>query len=245
MILDLRFAKVNTFSFKDDPAETIWLAETIWIEKMKQGQLCLNGFVYSSVSVTNNVIKSKRLLKWLRLQYTDDFALQPYEQLAAVLKANGHQEAAIAILIGKEEDRRRYGGLGCWGKSWNWFLGLTIAHGYRPQNALIYSVFVMLVGWGFFSVGEGLMTETNDKHKSYAVFNSLVYSIDTFTPVVDFHQEGTWLPDASKGKEISLLLFKIRQGELLRTYFWFQIVAGWVLTSLWVAGFTGLVRSQK
>ncbi len=89
------------------------------------------------------------------------------------------------------------------------------------------------------------MTETNDKHKSYAVFNPLVYSFDTFTPVIDLHQEGTWIPDASKGQEISLPPFKMRQGELLRIYFWFQIIAGWILTSLWVAGFTGLVRNQQ
>ena len=30
----------------------------------------------------------------------------------------------------------------------------------------------------------------------------------------------------------------------VRRYFWFQIVMGWVLTTLFVAGFTGIVRRE-
>ncbi len=247
MVLDLRFAKTNIFSFSD------LQAEQIWIKQMEKGQLYLNGFVYSTINASNDAIKDKLLSKWLKLQIKQSsdpqsdngFALQPYEQLAAVLKANGHQEAATEVLIAKENDRRSYGGLTGLGKAWNWFLGLTIAHGYRPQRALLYSMLVMLLGWGVFWLNSPLMKEADDDKSKFFAFDPLVYSIDVFTPVVDLHQESVWLPDASQGWEISLLLFKARQGDLLRTYFWFQIVAGWVLTSLWVAGFTGLVRSQK
>lgn len=249
MNLDLRFAKVNTFSFKNSEAEESW------IKQIKQGQLCLNGFVYSRINVTNAAIKDKTLKKWLRLQIKKDseprsengFFLQPYEQLAKVLKANGYQEAATKILIAKEDDRRCYGDLTPWGKVWNGILGVTIAHGYRPQNALLYSVLVILVGWGVFFLNQELMAETNIKHRSYAVFNPLVYSIDTFTPIIDLHQQKMWLPDASQGKERYIFhpSLKRRSGDWLRRYFWFQIIAGWVLTSLWVAGFTGLVRNRN
>jgi hypothetical protein len=34
-------------------------------------------------------------------------------------------------------------------------------------------------------------------------------------------------------------------GESLRYYFWFQTLAGWGLTTIWVAGFTGLVRNNN
>ena len=188
IILDLRFAKVNTFSFKDRQAEESW------IKQIKEGQLCLNGFVYSTINITNSAIKDNTLKKWLRLQIKEKsdsqsengFFLQPYEQLAAILKANGHQKAATKVLIAKENDRRRYGGLTNWGKVWNRILGVTIAHGYRPQNALIYSALVMVVGWRVFLAGNqaALMTETKyAEGKSFAVFNPLVYSIDTFTPI--------------------------------------------------------------
>lgn len=249
MTLDLRFAKVNAFSFSDRDAEKSW------IKQIKKGGLYLNGFVYSTINVTNDAIKDKDLLKWLRLQIQEGsdsqsengFVVQPYEQLAAVLKANGHQEAATKVLIAKEDDRRRYGDLTVWGKVWNWCLGVTIAHGYRPQRALLYSGVMILLGWGVFYRNQSLMTETNVQHKSYAVFNPLVYSIDTFTPIIDLHQQKMWLPDASKGKERQILFlpFKRRSGDLLRRYFWAQIIAGWVLTTLWVAGFTGLVRNKN
>jgi sRNA-binding regulator protein Hfq len=244
MALDLRFAQVNTLSFID--------AEKTWIEEMQPGQLRLNGLVYRSINFTNEAIKLQYSLKWLRLQFKQDktqkspenFALQPYDQLASVLRANGHQKAATQILIAKEDDRRKYGGLTRWDKFWNWFLGITIAHGYHAEKALLYSLCLILLGWVFFGVGEDLMTGTGGNQTFFA-FDPLIYSIDTFIPVIDFRQQSTWLPDPNKGNEIFLLMFKVRTGELLRCYFWFQIAAGWALTSLWVAGFTGLVRSRK
>ncbi len=62
---------------------------------------------------------------------------------------------------------------------------------------------------------------------------------------MDLHQQSYWLPNANRGGEIPLILFKCKTGVLLRWYFWFHIVCGWILTSLWVAGFTGLVRSVE
>ena len=59
---------------------------------------------------------------------------------------------------------------------------------------------------------------------------------------MDLHQRSHWLPNANRGTEISLFLFKCKTGGLLRYYFWIHIILGWLLTSLWVAGFTGLVR---
>jgi hypothetical protein len=81
---------------------------------------------------------------------------------------------------------------------------------------------------------------------NYPVFNPLVYSLDVFLPIVDFHQESHWLPNSKKGTDKTLVfLFKTRSDNLLHCYFWLHIVLGWVFTSLWVAGFTGLIRSQN
>ncbi|WP_210407761.1 hypothetical protein, partial [Hydrocoleum sp. CS-953] len=68
------------------------------------------------------------------------------------------------------------------------------------------------------------------------------YSLDTFIPIVDLHQQTYWLPNPKKGREIPLILFKVKTGALLKWYLWVHIVFGWILTSLWVAGFSGLVR---
>ena len=58
-----------------------------------------------------------------------------------------------------------------------------------------------------------------------------MYSIDVFLPIVDFYQEGAWRPDTAAF-----------WGQLVRYYLWLHITLGWVLTTLWVAGLSGLVK---
>ncbi|MDJ0583140.1 hypothetical protein [Crocosphaera sp.] len=79
---------------------------------------------------------------------------------------------------------------------------------------------------------------------NYPKFNALMYSVDAFVPIINFHQQDYWLPNANKGDNINFLIITIplNTGSLLRWYLWFHIVMGWFLSSLWVAGFTGLVR---
>jgi hypothetical protein len=33
-------------------------------------------------------------------------------------------------------------------------------------------------------------------------------------------------------------------GRLLRTYLWLQIIAGWLLSAIFIAGVTGLIRND-
>ena len=53
-----------------------------------------------------------------------------------------------------------------------------------------------------------------------------MYSLDAFVPLIDFHQAKLWLPKPG----------------WLRGYLWLHTSAGWTLTTLLVAGLTGLVR---
>lgn len=39
---------------------------------------------------------------------------------------------------------------------------------------------------------------THNLPKDYPAFNALIYSLDTFLPIVDLHQENYWLPNAGK-----------------------------------------------
>lgn len=278
--LDLRFAKIRT------------LADTkgSWPEK---DNLFLDGLIYDTIN-SNSPLDGTSRLKWLQLQPQDVFSPQPYEQLAQVLQVSGHESAAIAVLIGKQEDRRhhiRHKLTDKWNEmlsmqsktcrrlelllihdnsvcklaiNWvgNWFIGITIAHGYRPHRALLFSLVFIVIGTVLFSWGysrspklispshvETFEPSPPSKPKQisddYPEFNPLFYSLDTFIPIMDLHQKSYWLPNANRGCEISLIIFKCKLGSLLRYYFWFHIVWGWILTSLWVAGFTGIVRRLK
>ncbi|MDY7008904.1 MAG: hypothetical protein SWX82_34605, partial [Cyanobacteriota bacterium] len=151
-------------------------------------------------------------------------------------------------------------------KFWNYFLDITIAYGYKPTKALVWSSIFISIGWNLFALGHyncfnsisnnkclfspaseisPYTEETNDNKIidiDYPEFNLWLYSLDTFIPIVDLHQQTYWLPNSQKGKEIPLILFKVKTGALLQWYLWVHIIFGWILTSLWVAGFSGLVR---
>ena len=253
MSLDLRFATIGTLS---DEKQS-------WPGK---GKLYLDGLVYEKIDNDSPHDGNSRL-DWLRLQYniknsqqSPIFSPQPYEQLAKVLQESGYEEEATKVLIGKQKDRRLYGELNCFSKLWNRFLGITIGHGYRSSLALVYSLGFVVLGVRLFTWGDSwqLITPSEDGafeltssstpaklSEDYPKFHPFFYSLDVFIPIVDLHQQSKWLPNANRGKEIPLILFKCKTGSLLRYYFWAHIILGWILTSLWVAGFTGLVRSVE
>jgi sRNA-binding regulator protein Hfq len=248
MELDLRFATVSVLMDEKDS----------W---PKTGKLDLDGFTYEKIA-NGSPVKGSERLDWIQRQnLKESFSPQPYEQAAYVLRASGYEQAATEVLIGKQEDLRQYGNLSRIGWFWNWFLGHTIAHGYKPHYALYWATGFIAAGTTLFGLGYGqnprLISPANvvpfevtaatapQLSEDYPKFNALVYSLDVFVPIVDFHQKSYWLPNANRGAEIPLVVFKCQTGALLRWYFWLHIVAGWVLTSLWVAGFTGLVRQLE
>jgi len=70
--------------------------------------------------------------------------------------------------------------------------------------------------------------------QSYPAFNALVYSADTLLPIVAMEMQEFWIPDETQGT----------RGWVTRGFLWVQIIAGWALSLLAVAGFSGLVRSD-
>jgi hypothetical protein len=220
--LDLEFARVRTLADSEES----------WPEK---GQLLLEGFVYEKLDFASPNDQRSRL-RWLNLQNQDSnkggrFSPQPYEQLARVLKDSGHESDAMGVLIGKQENMRRYGRLGRWGSCWNWFLGKTIAHGYKSTRALWVSLAIILFGFLPFHYGyESGMIEPSDLEAytiassdteaagavepspetappannalTYPEFFAPTYSLDVFLPVIDLHQANYWLPRASRGQTL-------------------------------------------
>jgi hypothetical protein len=84
--------------------------------------------------------------------------------------------------------------------------------------------------------------------EDYPKFNPFVYSVETFVPLVKLGIGEKWTPNANRGAPLNvgtlgLLGFPRTWGSLLRYYLWFHIIAGWVLTTLWVGGLTGLAKT--
>jgi hypothetical protein len=73
----------------------------------------------------------------------------------------------------------------------------------------------------------------------------LLYSVDVFLPFVNLHQEHYWWPDADRSGDVAVLGQRLRiNGSFLRFYLWTQLIAGWLLSAIFIAGVSGLMRSD-
>jgi hypothetical protein len=135
-------------------------------------------------------------------------------------------------------------------KRWNRFLEITVAYGYKPWRALVGAIGFCVLGMALFDLGSsfGLMSPADSRvflqpefvksggtwlPPEYPRFNAPIYSLDVFLPIVDLHQESRWLPNMRNG-----------WGWALWVYMWVHIMAGWVLTSLFVAALTGIIKKE-
>jgi hypothetical protein len=226
----------------------------------KQGNLSLDGFVYTMIS--DGPTDPDARLRWLdrqRQKGSSSFAAQPYEQLARVLREAGDDAGARSILIAMENARWWYVESGLQ-RVWNFILWGTIGYGYDTWRALYSVAFLVAVGtfvffWGYKS---GVITQTDkDEPKYYRPFNCFVYSLETFLPLVDLQQAKHWAPNpvfnqncppVPVGPFWPLSKYQLRFqfgpkfGRRLRCYLWVHIVAGWFYTLMLGAAFTGLVQ---
>jgi len=212
------------------------------------GKLWLDGFDYRGIASDSPRDATSRL-KWLGLQ--PGFYPQPYRQLAKVMREGGDDAGAVKTLIAMED--LRLGNTGWFGRIWGGFLKGTIGYGHRPLLTLFWSLLVVLLGWAFAAIGvrAGLMrprwpeSVPHSLETPYEEFHPLIYSLDVFLPFVDLHQEHYWWPDATASGRFAILGHGMRiSGRMLRYYLWLQVIAGWLLSAIFVAGVTGLLRND-
>lgn len=228
------------------------------------GRLIIDGFSYAGLSSESanrgtgaredyepgdrNAVESR--LRWLALQ-PPGFHSQPYNVLAKYYLGSGEDAAAATVQIAEEDDR--YSRLGFFGRLSGDFLKATIGYGYRPLLAFNWSILVVLIGWAVVLMGKraGVMRLTWPENTPppsaghIGALHPLLYSLDVFLPFVNLHQEQYWWPDESSKGECVVAGRKIAvRGSTLRVYLWMQIIAGWLLSAIFVAGITGLIRND-
>jgi sRNA-binding regulator protein Hfq len=229
-ILDLRNAKMGV----------LWDDEKSW---PTQGNLFLDGFVYENIG-DYAPKDAKSRIDWLNRQDEKQFRPGPYEQLAKVLEKIGHSEDAKRILIEKEKKITSLSGFGLWKRFWRGVvLRFTIGYGHRPWRALWFIGFFILLGFIVFGGGYKAGIIVPVEKDASPKFNAFVYSVEMFVPVVDLHMKKYWLPDANKSEILKFKKYSFHiRGDIIRWYMWVHICAGWILTTLWVVGLTGLVK---
>jgi len=253
---DITMNPHTVLDLEDAHVATLWDSIECW---PAPGNLMINGLVYESFGESPD--DAQQRLKWLALQ-PPGYYPQPYNQLAEVLRANGRDDAATDVMIAKRDQQLEFGHLTFSERVWQRLLKITLGYGYHPLQALWLMIGFVVLGSLLFRLGYrvGVITPTeagafrqfiDSGHPPdhYPPFNCFVYSLENFLPLVDLFQGIHWRPNPLRMRErevrlagININLGKI-EGTALRAYLWLHVLAGWILTPLFVAGLSGLVRS--
>jgi len=216
------------------------------------GDLLIDGLIYDGFGPSSPTDVQTRM-RWISLhpEAPGEFKPQPYRQLAKVYRESGLENEAVQVLIAEEDARyARYGPIG---RLWGAFLKGTIGYGHRPLRAMFWSLAVVLLGTAVTSMAKSaaVMRRTYPENAPLATDDRyerlfpLLYSLDVFLPFVNLHQEHYWWPNSTAKGACTLLGYHLTlPGSLVLYYLWLQIIAGWVLSAIFIAGVTGLIRND-
>ncbi|WP_117236618.1 hypothetical protein [Thermus sediminis] len=209
--LDLRNARIGTLA--DSPEA--WPSFDI------------SGAVYENLGDKGWTVDER--IRWLGRQRV--FSPQTYAQLAQTYWRKGEEGSAVKVLIAKQNERLRRGGLSPASRLGLWVAKVTMGYGYRSHYALLWFIALVLMGWTVYTYASerGYLVPSATAGETGTLY-PLLYSLDVaLPPLIDLHQERHWA--LSTESPLELLLF-----------FWLQIFLGWVLTTLFLASISGLVR---
>lgn len=246
--IDLSFASVGVLSDDKTPQSAF--------------KFDLDGFSY--LQFANHADVQSRI-DWLNNRAEGvDFSPQPFEQAANVMFAMARDDDARAILLEKERLHTKQ-------KKWfsprKWLRllwGGLAGYGYRLWLTVLWTILVIVGGAYFFDYADkscrmfphqpavvaqytqaqkdGECSDDTrptrvvaEKFPAYPRFHALAYSADVFFPFFALHQESHWYPRPPETGTDSFLVW----------WYWFEIIAGWILTSLFVLSATGLLRPRQ
>jgi len=227
------------------------------------GKLNLDGFVYQHV--LTGLTEPKTRLAWLALQ--QPFTPQPYRQLAKVMRNAGVDRGARRVLFAMEdqlwkEERTLAARL------FRWPLSLVVGYGYYPLRALAGLAILVLVGWAVFTGARASGAMVPRDENAYAHFKAsgsppnhyeplspFVYSLENSLPLVKLGQTDRWGPDPTPGSQNAGLAASngtpdppnaslFSSPRFLFAFQRLQVLLGWILATLFVAGVTGIVQKD-
>jgi hypothetical protein len=183
------------------------------------GPLLLAGFRYDRFG-PGTTWETDARFAWLAK--TEAFDPGAWQQLINVYHAHGRDEDARRAAVARENDRLARAGLPAIRAAGRWILRATIGYGYRPWIAGIWALGVVLLFVLALWLGPDLVREPDARGSA----EPLVYAADTFLPIVDLGEASEW---SAVG--------------WLQWIEWLVILLGWALTTIFVAGFTRVVRT--
>ena len=177
------------------------------------------------------------LAEWLTLlrERTTRYAAQPYQQLGVVHRAAGHERDARLVFIAQQKDLRRRGDLGGpLRRVLHVTSGALISYGYRPWRALAFLLAVLGLAIALVLSANAHQLTAHPKATGGGTC-SLVENLGLAADIA--------IPLLSAGaKQRCEIITAATAGQWHLGAAYVLQVLGWAFATLFVAGYTGLVR---
>lgn len=237
LVLDLENAEAKTIFL---PPETIcpWGVAGRSTCDATSRRVDLSGFVYAS-------LEDSHWSQWLHLitRHTDGYHPQPYQQLAAVQRAAGHDADARKILIAQQEDLRERGEFGGWlTRTVHYLWGKLGGYGNRTGRIALTLLIVLLAAAGLGIAAGHIPTspdhyvamrtaQADDPHSPCSLTEQIGVGIDRGLPLATTGIRSRCDFDTTSG-----------WGQTVTWATWVLQFFVWALATLFVAGYVGLIR---
>ena len=204
-------------------AETIFDHPETWPERLNlvgctYNQLHARRFIDAAQPMPTVAVDVHRRLAWLDRD-PDGYVPQPYEQLAAFYRSTGRDSEARRVLL--EKHRRRRATLRWPGRLAGYLLDGVIGYGYRNWLAGVWLIAFWLLGTLAFTFDPPAPRSPAEGSAS----NPGLFALDLLLPVINLGQEDAWRPAGAMQYVAAML-----------------ILAGWLLTTAFIAGLTRLLN---
>lgn len=178
---------------------------------------------------------------WLKLleEGTTIYAAQPYQQLAKAARDVGHDREARKVLITQRSDHLRRGEPGLPDKAWGRITNAFVRYGYWSwlPGVWLAAIFLAVLCVVEFWLPTGFATtqDLQDNHLAASCTRPELFQIavDMTIPLI---KTGV--------NEICQIVPRGPHSTLLYAVSIFAQSASWVLTTFFVAGFTGIIRKN-
>lgn len=195
-----------------------------------RARLHIDGLTYSGLPATP---PDKDWLEVIR-SWTRTYSAQPYRQLATAHGSIGHDNEAKKVLMTQRRDQISRSDAKLHARLWAWMLRVTLGYGYKPGRALWWFAGVVIVA--------ALLTLVTARIGGIAVIDSA----GSTSPCSAVEQIGVAVdisvPLIDPGSRNSCQVTVSTAGQVLTAAGWVLQLLAWAFTTLFVAGFTGVVR---
>lgn len=163
-VVDLRHARVGVLR---------WGSPENWPDRLR-----LDGLTYDRF---HSPQPAARQVAWLRRD-VDGYVPQPFEQLAAMYRAIGHDDEARTVQLAKQ--RLRHRSMPWYGRAWGLVQDAIVGYGYRPLRAGAWLLTLLALGTVVFATHRPRRSTPEDG----TVFNPFVFTLDRLFPVMGLGQ---------------------------------------------------------